>query len=262
MPWLIGLALLLHISLDVITTFGTMLMAPFSDWRASLDLLFIIDPLFTACMLLPLLAGFIWSSHKRQLGALSLALMISYLGLAWNNQQHAIAIAKTSYPGAMAYHALPMAFSPFNWQMIVTFPDHYARAAINLNPAFSGTRPLFSEALVDNLLSTTIAGEDALHWQELPAMHTIANIDTFPGAAFYAWFARFPVVLAQNDDMIELGDLAYGGGAPGTSPSFQLHIAYDHHSADHARSWLIWRNGHTSELTTSERPFSWLRQQD
>ncbi|TLS74036.1 metal-dependent hydrolase [Mariprofundus erugo] len=258
MPWLIGLALLLHISLDIITTFGTMILAPLSDWRASLDLVFIIDPLFTSCMLLPLLAGFIWTRHKRQLGALSLAMMASYLGLAWNNQQQAISIARHTYPDAIAYHALPMAFSPFNWQIIVTYPDHYARTAVNLKPAFTGTSPLFSQALVRNILSTAIADKDHLHWQELPAMHTITDIDTLPGTRFYAWFARFPVVLASNDQTIDIGDLAYGGGAPGTSPAFQLHIELHPPLTDQPRSWLIWRGGHRSELTTTERPFDWL----
>jgi len=139
MPWLIGFALLLHISLDLITTFGTMILAPFSDLRASFDLL------FTACLLIPLLLGLIWNRHHRKMGILSLALMCSYLGLVYNNQQHAIDLARKAHPDAISHHVLPLAFSPYNWQLIAAYPDHYARAAVNLNPDFTGSSTLFDE---------------------------------------------------------------------------------------------------------------------
>ena len=100
MPWMIGLALLLHITLDLITTFGTMLLAPVSDWRASLDLLFIIDPFFTACLLIPLLIGLQWRSQSRNMGVLSIALMCAYLGVVFSNQQQAIALGRKAHPQA------------------------------------------------------------------------------------------------------------------------------------------------------------------
>ena len=45
------LCLGIHIAGDVITSYGTMILAPFSDWRASLDLTFIIDFIFTGILL-------------------------------------------------------------------------------------------------------------------------------------------------------------------------------------------------------------------
>ncbi len=273
-PWMIGLALLMHIGLDLITTFGTMILAPFSDWRASLDLLFIIDPLFTVCMLVPLLAGFIWTQQKRKLGVLSLILMFSYLGLVYSNQQQAIDLARKEHPGAMAYNALPLAFSPFNWQLIAIYPDHYARASVNLKPEFTGTRPLFEETFVTGLISTRMSGPHDIYWQQLPAMHTVKQLKGLPGTAFYAWFARYPVLLKQNDAVIVFGDLAFGGGAPGVSSSFQLHIdlnsdiqasaakgSVDDAINSQARAWLIWRGDRRSELTLTSAPFNWLSQE-
>ena len=258
MPWLIGLALLLHICLDLITTFGTMILAPFSDWRASLDLVFIIDPLFTASLLIPLLAGFVWTQHKRKLGVISLALMTSYLGLVYNNQQQAIDLARTAHPDAESYNALPLAFSPSNWQLIVKYPDYYARAAVNLKPAFSGIRPLFDEAFVTGLISTAMTGPKDLFWQELPAMHTIKGAKQLPGTAFYAWFTRYPVVLENNEDFIKFGDLAFGGGAPGVRPAFQMYIALNDAETKKSSAWLIWRDNRKSELTLTSTPFNWL----
>jgi len=264
MPRLIGLALLLHISLDVITTYGTMIFAPVSDQRISFDLLFIIDPLFTFCLLMPVLLGFIWKQYARRLSLLSFAAAIAYLTLAYHNQQQGIELARKAHPDAISYHALPMAFSPFNWQLIAEYPDYYARAAVNLKPTFSGLRPLFDDAFVVSLLSTKISGSDHIFWQKLPAMHTLKDTAQLPGTAFYAWFARFPVLLEQNQQFIEFGDLAFGAGAPGVRSSFQLHIDLTGTNlatptgAPQPRAWLIWRGGQKSELTLSSAPFKWL----
>ena len=257
MPWLIGAALLLHIFLDLITTFGTMIIAPFSDWRASLDLLFIIDPFFTACLLIPLLFGLIWRQHKRKMGILSLLLMCSYLGLTYSNQQQAIDLARKAHPDALAYHALPMAFSPFHWQIIISLSDYYLRAAVNLQPGFSGTQPLFDEAFATGLISNQMNGPEQINWQQLPAMQSVKGVEQLPGTAFYLWFARFPVLLGQGDGYIDFGDLAFGGGAPGVRPAFQLHIDLNSDPTA-SRAWLIWRNDRKSELTLSSAPFNWL----
>jgi len=272
MPWLIGLALLLHICLDLITTFGTMILSPLSDWRASLDLIFIIDPLFTGCLLIPLLLGLKWKSQARKLAIFSLMLMCGYLGFTYNNQQQAINLARQGQPDASSYNALPMAFSPFHWQLIAIYPDHYARAAVNLKPGFSGTQLLFDEAFATGLISTAMNGLDEIHWQSLPAMHTVEGVNSLPGTAFYQWFARYPVLLKQHEDSIEFGDLAFGGGAPGIRPAFQLRIdlngdtpenssALAAHAAENpnSRAWLIWRNHRKSELTFTSVPFNWLQ---
>ena len=257
MPWLIGAALFMHIMLDLITTFGTMIIAPLSDWRASLDLVFIIDPFFTATLLLPLLLGLIWREHKRKMGVVSLSLMCAYLGFAYHNQQQAIDLVRKAHPDAIAYNALPLAFSPFHWQPIAIYPDHYVRAAVNLRPGFPGTRLFFDEAFANGLLSTRMNGPGDIAWQELPAMRSFAGVEQLPGTAFYLWFARYPVLLDQSDRHINFGDIAFGSGAPGVRPSFQLHID---RGGEQPRAWLIWRGERRSELTLTSAPFQWLNE--
>jgi len=265
MPKLIVLALLLHICLDLVTTFGTMIFAPFSDRRISLDLLFIIDPLFSACLLIPLLAGLIWKQHTRFLSMLGFAMALSYLGLACHNQQQGIELTRKAHPGAISYHALPMAFSPFHWQLIAEYPDYYARAAVNLKPGFPGLRPLFDQSFVTSVLSTNISAPDHVFWQKLPAMHTLENTAQLPGMAFYTWFARYPVLLKQDKQSVDFGDLAFGAGAPGVNPPFLMHIdlygnsATSTGSGENPRAWLIWRGNRKSELTYTSAPFSWLQ---
>ncbi len=273
LPWLIGAALLLHICLDLITTYGTMILAPVSDWRATLDLVFIIDPLFMACLLIPLLSGLVWKGKRRFLAITGFILAVGYLGLAWSNRQQAIELARKSHPDATAYAALPMAFSPFNWQLIAEYPNHYLRAAVNLMPDFPGTTIFFRQGFVYSLVSTQLTGVDHIHWQELPAMHSDALASKLPGTAFYRWFARYPVLLKKSDNVVEFGDLAFGGGAAGVNPSFLLHIELNPrkqelsnmaaHAAtpasEQAQAWLIWRNDRKSKLTFSSAPFDWTK---
>src|SRR5262249_14512766 len=52
-----AMGLALHVAGDVITTYGTMILAPFSNWRAEIGTTFIIDPWFTGIILAGLLAS-------------------------------------------------------------------------------------------------------------------------------------------------------------------------------------------------------------
>ena len=242
-PWLIGIAIAMHIFLDLITSFGTMLLAPVSDWRAALDLVFIIDPLFTACLLLPLLAAIFRPKKTRTLAVTALILSASYLGLTVVTHNRAIELARTEQPGAQTYAALPLPFSPYHWQLIATWPGHYKRSAVNLWPDFPGSRPLFSQAFIDRHMPPLETPEH-LTWQQLPAMQTIQGIDNLPGVAFYRWFSRFPVLLARDEKHIEFGDLRFGAGIDGAKAPFTLDIEL----GDNPAAWLIWREGRRSAL--------------
>jgi len=257
MPLLIAGALLLHIALDLITSYGTMIFAPLSDLRIRFDLLFIIDPLFTATLLLPLLAGLFWRRQARRLAALGFALAAAYLLLAANNHQQAVALARQAQSDAAAHYALPMAFSPFNWQLIAEYPDYYARAVVDLKPSFPGLRPLFADAFVTRTLSSRVGRPQAIQWQQLTAMHAIHGAMQLPGAAFYRWFARFPALLIQNQSQLEFGDLAFGAGAPGVHAPFRFHIER-RSSNEPPHAWLIWRDDRCSELRGLNRPFDGL----
>jgi inner membrane protein len=241
--WLIGAAIALHILLDWITSFGTMLLAPLSDWRAALDLVFIIDPLFTATLLLPLLAALIWRRQARVLACASLLLGCSYVGLtAWAHDE-AIRLVRTQQPGAASYAALPLPFSPFHWQLIACWPDHDARSAVDLWPGFPGSAPFFPKPFVARY-RPPMQPPGRLSWQSLPAMQAVAGIDHLPGVAFYRWFARFPVLLARDDRHIEFGDLRFGAGEPGTESHFMLDVEL----GERPSAWLIWREGQRSAL--------------
>ena len=117
--WLFMTAMvLLHIWLDCITTYGTMIFLPFSHTRVRLNAVFIIDLLVT----LPLLWG-IWRWRaKRGLLLLAVAWLFAYPGIsiglnAWHTAQtraHLAAQGRTPTEVVV----LPDAFSPLFWRAL------------------------------------------------------------------------------------------------------------------------------------------------
>ncbi|MDX8392821.1 MAG: metal-dependent hydrolase [Mariprofundaceae bacterium] len=241
--WLIGAAIAMHIGLDLITSFGTMVLAPISDWRAALDLMFIVDPLFTACLLLPLLAITVFRRQARALGIGALLLAASYLALTvWTHQQ-AMIVVRHAHPHAISHAALPLPFSPFHWRLIADYSDHYTHTGINLAPSFPGSAIFFPDSFVQAYMPPLNAAEH-LRWQTLPAMRGIKNIEMLPGVSFYRWFARFPILLEHDDKHLEFGDLRFGAGIEDAEAPFRLHIEI----GETPRAWLIWRANRKSPL--------------
>ncbi len=117
--WLFCCAMiLLHIWLDVVTTYGTMIFVPFSHYRVRLNSIFIIDLLVTV----PLLWA-IWRWRaKRALFLLTLAWTFFYpaLGIAanaWHTSQCEARFAAENRK-VSRLHVLPDAFAPFFWRVI------------------------------------------------------------------------------------------------------------------------------------------------
>lgn len=242
MPVLIGTVLLSHILLDLATSFGTMILAPFSDTRFSWDLLFIIDPLFTACLLLPLLPALIWPQRARLLALTAAVASVAYIGLAAYNHQTALRLARLVQPAALQVAALPQPFSPFHWQLIATYAGRYECALVNLFPAFPGLAGLFPASLAEPY-TRPLKPAASLTWQQLPAMRAMSGIDDLPGVAFYRWFARFPVLLRSNARLLEFGDLRFGAGlVPDTA--FRLRIILD----EPPTARLLWHKERGSKL--------------
>lgn len=194
------LSLLSHILLDLMTSFGTMALAPLTDRRLSWDLVFIVDPYFTAILLIPFLLAYLLKGYKRGLGALSLFLLIPYIGICISNHHHAISTAyrlaeeKGVHPNLIA--ALPQPLSPYKWAVLVDTGDTMYQSFIEINTN----------------------GEDAHNrknvvWEKWPDSPWIEKALKLPGVEFYMWFARFPVATVREMDdghhLVEFIDLRF-----------------------------------------------------
>jgi len=116
-----------HALLDACTTYGTMLLWPFSDARFAWNSISIIDPLFT----LPLLAGVIYSARRRNPWAVRLALLwaVAYLGLGVWQRNEAVAMGR-DIAAARGHQPLRLEAKPsfgniLVWKVVYETADRY-----------------------------------------------------------------------------------------------------------------------------------------
>ncbi len=124
-----------HIAGDCLTPYGTMLLAPLSDNKYTLSTTFVIDPWFTAIIVLALLFSIKWPVRSARLGVLALA---GYLGfqLMFHHQARDLAREYALRRGSSVFevYALPQPLSPFNWKLLVVDGERYHSALAHLGP--------------------------------------------------------------------------------------------------------------------------------
>ncbi|MEN8204801.1 MAG: metal-dependent hydrolase [Pseudomonadota bacterium] len=138
---LAGVAMLSHIASDLITVYGTQVLAPLSSWRASIGITFIIDPWFTLIVLIGFITGYKSASHRLPYG--SLAVLLAYVLFQGGLKQHALSIAQDHVHresiSAVRVAAFPQPFSPFNWKIIIETDDYYDISYVNLSGGYATT---------------------------------------------------------------------------------------------------------------------------
>jgi len=113
--------LLLHVWLDCVTSYGTQIFWPFSDYRVRLSGLFIVSLL----LLMPLAAGMIWARNNRRIMAGLLIWILVYPAAAVAGRVALEAHLTRSLPvringlPVQAVHLTPDAFSPLYWKVVV-----------------------------------------------------------------------------------------------------------------------------------------------
>jgi inner membrane protein len=130
-----ALALLSHIVGDLITSFGTVVLAPLSDWRAAIGTTFIIDLWFSGIIL----AGLVLSAvfYRSKVPALAASLVLAgYVGFQYVQRERAIEFG-TEYARSMGIKDArvtvhPRPVSPFNWSVFVSDAQAHRFAHVNL----------------------------------------------------------------------------------------------------------------------------------
>jgi inner membrane protein len=131
----VAMALGAHIVGDLITSFGTIVLAPFSDWRAAIGTTFIIDLWFTGIILAGL-AGSAVFYRSRIPAYVASAVLAGYVGLQYVQKQRAEDLGER-YARSLGLKdarvvAHPRPVSPFNWTVYVTDAEAHRYAHINL----------------------------------------------------------------------------------------------------------------------------------
>lgn len=185
------LALVIHIFLDCMTTFGTQIFLPFSDLRVALPAMYIVDLLLT----LPLLA--VWFIVLRRGGSRAperlraiparsaLAWLVCYplAALALNHTLAARLEAVYAVPGnplgITRVELSPEPFSPLNWKVVGIAPDKYHMASLFL--LRPGREPVFT---AHNRVTPSL-------WAKLQREEPLFSI--------YAKFATYPLQTVSGE---------------------------------------------------------------
>jgi inner membrane protein len=130
-----ALSLAAHIVGDFITSFGTLVFAPFSDWRAALGTTFIIDLWFSGIIVAGLALSLFFRDSKAPAVAASV-MLAAYVGFQYVQKRNALDFAE-AYARAQGLKdatisAQPRPVSPFNWTVFVTGEREHRFAHVNL----------------------------------------------------------------------------------------------------------------------------------
>lgn len=200
-----ALGLLAHIVGDLITSYGTMILAPFSDRRFAWGTTFIIDLWFSGIILAGLACSAVWKTSRAPAAA-ALLTLAAYVGGLQLYLQHRAIQAGREHAQALGWadarvSALARAVSPFNWTVIVERDGDYRYAHVNLRARDVPDAPGPDASFITRMAAVFYPVSGAV-WQKasrygrLPEETTLAR-DAWSqeGLAFFRWFADYPMLL-------------------------------------------------------------------
>jgi inner membrane protein len=205
-------ALFVHILGDLITQFGTMILAPLSDRRFGFGTTFIIDLGVSGILVAGLIASAVWR-RSRVPAAVSAILLVGWVGNSAMARGEAIDVAR-AYAlqqgiAAVEVDAVPRPASPFNWTAIVFDGEYYHYAHIHTRRA-EPLRASPQDNFIRRLSSYYLPVQQA-EWQRArrfgdePATGLAREVWKAGEFEFFRWFAMFPVL-----DGVDPADAQHG----------------------------------------------------
>ena len=258
--FILGLAVLAsHLLLDLATSYGTQILSPFSRRRFSLDWIFIIDPYFTALLLVGAIAALSFPYWGPRVGGWLLATAAVYLLVCALYHHQALDLARRVFqdvqPEVQTIAALPQPFSCRRWQLIAAGPGETRQAFVQL--PFAAALGLGSGGAKAAVVSISPGQacpasanpyQDPGHltiqtWTPAPAAATAYSPEAEAILAGFLEFARFPLLCrAQSqggEQLLEWLDLRFS--VPGRAFPFVLQLRLD--AQGRLQHWLIGRRG-------------------
>jgi inner membrane protein len=196
-----ALGIAAHVAGDLITSFGTMILAPVSRVRFALGTTFIIDLVLSGIIVAGLVASLAWRASRAPAVVATLA-VVGYVGLQAFakadaerfGERHADA---RGLAGAQVV-AHPRPVSPFNWTVFVRHGDMVEFAHVNLRRR-EVERPAADASWIARLDAAYRPLDDA-RWQQRARFGDSAREQAIARSAwnagelaFFRWFADIPV---------------------------------------------------------------------
>jgi inner membrane protein len=206
----------LHIAGDWITSFGTMMLAPLSDWRAGIGTTFIIDLWFSGIILV----GLIFSSlfFRTRIPAVVASLVLcGYVGFQYVLKQGALDVGE-GYAQSLRLKdaritAHPRPVSPFNWTVFVSdaTEHHYAHVSLIRKEMPEPYKP--GDGFIARLSAPYLPAHRAIWVQRTRYGHTDAQTGreawNSEGLGFFRWFADLPALEGRDERCVWFADLRF-----------------------------------------------------
>lgn len=197
LPWIAAcmVALFSHQILDVITSYGTILLFPFSHARFYFDWVFIIDFFLSGTLLLFLVLALVKKDAAVKRARWGLVCASIYIGFCALNHSLAVhqleASVRENQIPYKSIDAVPQIGLPFRWSGIIDAGTHYYQVSF-LN--FKKPQPPFT-------IFTRTTGS---FWENKARATEL-------GVLFF-WFARYPVVHESDTEdrhVVQFSDLRF-----------------------------------------------------
>jgi inner membrane protein len=206
-----ALGVLTHIALDLPTSFGTMVFTPFSHERYALNLIFIIDPIYSGIILLALGLGHWRRRWARTPAILGISGLLLYIGMAAamhdRAQERFRAAVQAQGLTVLRTEAYPRFPGLWTWLGLAETPTAIIRGRVDLGRSAPMRLNHYPKPSPDGLF--TKAGE-------------LEEVQAFLD------FARFPWMTARREGehtILEYYDLRFGA-AP-HHDDFRLEVVLD-----------------------------------
>jgi len=222
-----ALGLALHVAGDVITSYGTMILAPFSDWRAQIGTTFIIDLWFSGIIVAGLVASAALRRSRWPAVAASV-LLAGYVGFQYLQKEKAVDFgeryARDHAIKDAKVNAQPRPVSPFNWTVFVSDAEAHRFAHVNLvRQAPRSYRPGDGfVAMLDSAYEPLASApwETRTRFGEAPVRALALDAWDSPAMAVYRWFADLPAFdgTSAGSTCVWFIDLRFYSPGRGTQP--------------------------------------------
>ena len=168
---LAGIAL--HLLLDIVNSYGTPVLMPFSSVQYSLNLDVIIDAYVLGPLLFGAIAIWVWPSFQKHTALIVLAVMLSGFLFRFIQQQQAarlIAKVESSDRTALIPAGIGTIYNPFTWQAIIPRDNGYNVYAVNSAQGQIGGPHSITHQMdeINTFRQKSRAIRDFLNWSRFP----------------------------------------------------------------------------------------------
>jgi membrane-bound metal-dependent hydrolase YbcI (DUF457 family) len=224
-----------HVLLDLFTSYGTMIFSPFFEHRYALDLVFVIDLIFSGIIIFPFIVSLFWKRRSRLTCRGALIGLGVYVFFCWMQHGRALELTKTFAHNldeeVLKTASLPQPLSPFRWANYIETEDRVYRGFIDFlrkEPPESIPHSSSSFKKLNNLYYPPEKSQYQ-SWAKLHNSPWVEKALATDGVKFYYWFARFPVVRSINSNngwhRVEFMDMSFV--LPGIRTPFVYHVEFD-----------------------------------